>query len=307
MIDVILETGDNRRKMVAKALEGLSDDFVDKIKSAQNILIKVDLAHHDRQIVSTHIDTVRGILDVIRQHCRTKIYIGDGAYYGTSAAFHQLGYERLSDEYNHTELVDLNDDEYIDGWIFDRHGEKKEIRRSKLAEICDLKIVVASPKVHPQAGLAASVYSWSIGSWIVPSRISSEGRVWARWPWLQDEGAWAHHASIASIFKQNKCDYAVIDGVYGMEANGPVDGTMVKMGLMLAGSDPVAVDAVCATLMGIDPADIGYLSMLNEQGVGSINMAKINIPPMQLMQYKQDFELPLNLKNHLRDWVTETT
>lgn len=49
-----------------------------------------------------------------------------------------------------------------------------------------------------------------------------------------------------------KSYYTVVDGETGMEGNGPMQGTPRKCGIYLAGTDPVAVDAVAATMMGFD-------------------------------------------------------
>lgn len=46
--------------------------------------------------------------------------------------------------------------------------------------------------------------------------------------------------------------YSVVDGIIGMEGNGPMAGSPVKSGLVIVGTDPVAVDAVAAKVMGFD-------------------------------------------------------
>ena len=46
--------------------------------------------------------------------------------------------------------------------------------------------------------------------------------------------------------------FSIVDGIVAMEGNGPVAGTPVPAGVILAGSNPVSVDAACARLMGFD-------------------------------------------------------
>lgn len=46
--------------------------------------------------------------------------------------------------------------------------------------------------------------------------------------------------------------YTIVDGEIGMEGTGPMQGDPKKCGIYISGSDPVAVDAVGATLMGFD-------------------------------------------------------
>ena len=46
--------------------------------------------------------------------------------------------------------------------------------------------------------------------------------------------------------------FSLVDGIVAMEGNGPVAGDARSAGLIIAGDNPVAVDAVCARLMGFD-------------------------------------------------------
>lgn len=46
--------------------------------------------------------------------------------------------------------------------------------------------------------------------------------------------------------------YTIVDGDIGMEGSGPMQGNPKKCGIFISGDDPVAVDAVAATMMGFD-------------------------------------------------------
>ena len=60
----------------------------------------------------------------------------------------------------------------------------------------------------------------------------------------------------------------VIDGFVGMEGQGPADGTPVKMGLIIAGTDVVATDATACRVMGINPYEIKHIRKAFEKGLG---------------------------------------
>ena len=45
---------------------------------------------------------------------------------------------------------------------------------------------------------------------------------------------------------------SVVDGIVGGEGNGPLDACPKRSGMIVAGSNPVAVDLACARLMGFD-------------------------------------------------------
>jgi uncharacterized protein (DUF362 family) len=47
-----------------------------------------------------------------------------------------------------------------------------------------------------------------------------------------------------------------------MEGNGPIQGTAKSVGVLVAGSDPVAVDATCCRIMQIDPLRVRYLQLV---------------------------------------------
>jgi len=69
-------------------------------------------------------------------------------------------------------------------------------------------------------------------------------------------------------------DFAIVDGIVGMEGNGPIQGSPKPSGVLILGDDPVAVDATCARVMGLDPQRIDYLA---KAGVllGHLNPEKI--------------------------------
>jgi len=55
--------------------------------------------------------------------------------------------------------------------------------------------------------------------------------------------------------------YAVVDGVIGMEGDGPVMGTAKKVGAVIMGKHLLAVDSTAARIMGFNPRKIIYLKM----------------------------------------------
>ncbi|MDP2632043.1 MAG: DUF362 domain-containing protein [Candidatus Uhrbacteria bacterium] len=302
MIEVSLETGENRRQVVANAVRGLGDAFSDKCRQAETILIKVNLVHHENQLASTHIDAVRGVLDVIRNINKCKVIVADASYHGTKAAFRNFGYNRLLEEFNFVELQDLNDDDFVDGYSVKADGSRNPIRRSKTAVNADLKISLAPMKLHRDTAVSLSVKNWTIGTWVTPPRVSASGMVWARWPWLHEEGAWAHHASIMELYRQVPCDVGIVDGILAMEGDGPSSGEPVQMGVVLAGMDAVAVDAVSATLMSIDPSEVGYLVMCAEAGLGVIDLTRINVPPMMMSEITREFSRPPGFEGKIMQW-----
>ena len=69
--------------------------------------------------------------------------------------------------------------------------------------------------------------------------------------------------------------FTVIDGFVGMEGRGPVDGTPVKMDLIIAGTDVVATDATASRIIGLDPKNIKHICRAHEKGLGNMNDVEV--------------------------------
>ncbi len=55
--------------------------------------------------------------------------------------------------------------------------------------------------------------------------------------------------------------YAIVDGVVGMEGDGPIMGTARNVGVVVMGRNLLAVDSTAARIMGFNPRKISYLEM----------------------------------------------
>ncbi len=71
---------------------------------------------------------------------------------------------------------------------------------------------------------------------------------------------------INRVVKPNLC---VIDALFGLE--GVLIGRKKKIGIIICGRDPVAVDAILARVMGFTPSKIKHLALAEKHGLGSLN------------------------------------
>ena len=65
--------------------------------------------------------------------------------------------------------------------------------------------------------------------------------------------------SILDITQSIRVDYCIVDGIVGMEGDGPILGSPKPVGVVVLGKEPLAVDSTCSRLMGFDPLKIPYL------------------------------------------------
>jgi len=85
-------------------------------------------------------------------------------------------------------------------------------------------------------------------------------------------------------------DLVVVDGSVGMEGFGPSSGRTVRPGLLVAGTDCIAVDAVAAELMGFSPGDVPSLRLCAGRGLGSIETTEMDVSPPDYLKYRVPFE-----------------
>jgi uncharacterized protein (DUF362 family) len=104
---------------------------------------------------------------------------------------------------------------------------------------------------------------------------------------------------IADLHTAYPRQFALVDGIVGMEGNGPIQGSAKAAGVLVAGSDPAAVDATCCRIMRIDPHKVGYLRLvaqggaqIEEAGIRQIgeNIASV-ATPFALIPYFRSYRI----------------
>ena len=100
------------------------------------------------------------------------------------------------------------------------------------------------------------------------------GCTWDRQAWHQN----ALDQCIADYATAIRPDLTVLDANRILLTGGPKGpGKTKDVGKVIAGVDPVAVDAYGATLFGMKPEQIGHIRLAHEMGVGEIDLAKVKI------------------------------
>jgi uncharacterized protein (DUF362 family) len=69
-----------------------------------------------------------------------------------------------------------------------------------------------------------------------------------------------------------KPDFCIVDGIVGMGGTkGPNDGVPINYGAIISGKDPVAVDSVCAKILGFNPFFVGHIRKSQASSVGKMS------------------------------------
>jgi uncharacterized protein (DUF362 family) len=149
------------------------------------------------------------------------------------------------------------------------------------AEVLQSDIIVSMPKLksHHLAGMTASMKNL-FG--FVPGAVYG-------WPknllhFLGIEN------SIIDLVATVRPHLTIVDGVVGMEGDGPILGRPRAVGLIAMGTDLVAVDATLARIIGLNPTKVPYLSMAGKF-MGNIAEERIEQRAEPIERYRTRFDI----------------
>jgi uncharacterized protein (DUF362 family)/NAD-dependent dihydropyrimidine dehydrogenase PreA subunit len=98
------------------------------------------------------------------------------------------------------------------------------------------------------------------------------------------------HEMLVDVFRLRVPDLFLVDAVVGMEGNGPAGPDLRDIGLVLASDNGVALDAVIATMMGLEPGRLRFLQKAKEVGLGDYDLGTIEV--IGELRQLPDFKLP---------------
>jgi uncharacterized protein (DUF362 family) len=119
-------------------------------------------------------------------------------------------------------------------------------------------------------------------------------------PIMHGGGAHGININLAMLAPILHPSLSVIDGFEGMEGNGPISGTRVDHRVCVASTDYLAADTVGATLMGIEPANVGYLTYLATAKVGESDLSKMEILGEPVAKLAKKYQLGSSIDTQLQ-------
>ncbi len=93
------------------------------------------------------------------------------------------------------------------------------------------------------------------------------------------------------------CEYfrprlSICDAVYGMEGNGPTQGSPRFIGVLAASANPHALDLVCSRLLGFEPADIPTIVAAQKRALVQKTQEELSVCGDYTQFAVQDFKKP---------------
>ncbi len=281
MVKVSLIKGEKRKDAVKKSLDLISEDIKKSLKPGK-VIIKPNFVSTSVQLAASHADQIRGILDYFKEFYDEKIIIAEATSHftgSTSEGFERFGYHQLTEEYN-IELLDLNEGPFERIPILDKGGGTVHVRVSSLLlDKNNYLISAAKLKTHDTVVVTLSIKNIVMGS------------IYARDKVMVHQGYKYTNLDLAEIAGHVWPDLSVIDGLVGMEGNGPEAGTSIDVGIAISSIDPLAADRVACEVMGVDFNKVGYLCYCSKKGFGESDLNKIDARGQDLNECIRPFSL----------------
>lgn len=227
--------------------------------------------------ITTHPEVVEAVLELAIEAGAGNILIGDGtgsATLGTLRVFESCGYSYLAEKYpGKFTFVDLNRLPKTSVAVKEPYQlEHIDVIREVLD--CDVLINLPVLKTHFITGV--SVCLKNLKGCIPPAQKR----------YMHEVGVNRSVADLNSILTPT---LNIVDGIIGSEGLGPKEGHPVGMGVILAGEDAVAVDAVSCAVMGFDAREIEHIRLVHERGKGTIDLEQIEVVGESIASVRRPF------------------
>lgn len=305
---VALTNGDNRTDNIFRALKSLEQEIARSIGS-RRVVLKPNNVSANNQLASTHAEALEGTLEFLKSIGKLdNAIIAESGVGNTMQGFEAFGYLRLADKYR-VKLVDLDQQEYqtISGFS-ETDAMPHPVRVSSiLTNQRDNFIISACMlKTHDRAVATLGLKNIVFGA---PLKIANSNATGGRGgrgfsssdkPILHGGGARGININLAMLAPLLHPSLTVIDGFQGMEGNGPIGGTAVDHRVCVVSTDYLAADCVGASLMGIDPANVGYLTYLAQTKVGESDLSRMEILGEPVTKLAKKYQLGRSFENQIK-------
>jgi uncharacterized protein (DUF362 family) len=239
---------------------------------SRTVVIKPNLvgARASETGATTDPEVVRAIVDRALGDGAVQVDIVEAAPQG--AHFSACGYDffRTYDPQGRVRLVDLSDEAQVLAPV--SGGLAYEGVHTAASVLGPDVVFVSAAKLKTHGDAVASLSMKNLfGLPAVDRYLSSPpaGRFA-----MHDRGV---HQTVVDLNCLRPVDFAVVDGVWGMEGNGPLFGTPVAMNTVLAGRNALAVDRVGVSLMQISQRAVRHLDYAAQLGLGPMELDAVTL------------------------------
>ncbi len=252
----------------------------------RRVVLKPNYVEFDpRGVINTHPRLVEAAVLAFLRLDAAEVIVAEGAGHrrDTEYILEASGLDAVLREHR-VRFVDLNLDRVAQVSLATRFTPLGQLWLPRTVLDADLFVSLPKLKTHHWAGVTLSMKNL-FG--IVPGAIYG-------WPKnvLHQVGIPNSIVDINAALSMPRL--AIVDGIVGMEGNGPIQGEARAAGVVVIGDDFPAVDATCARIMGVDPQRVDHLRWAGSF-LGNIDPARIDQLAEDPQRLRQNFAPPPNV------------
>lgn len=259
-------------KQITDSLLGMLEPI--DIRSGESVVVKPNICYHRNPhgMVVTDFRLIETVLEWVREHTARVTVVESDNRTGTA-------------DYR-AEMLKLNDLLARLGVPFRNLSREQDLLTKKIDGI-----TFHIPRLVAEADCIVNLpkLKTCIGMTITLSLKNSFGLI-------ADRNKPSMHKSLDRILleinRSIRRHLILVDGIVGMEGNGPLLGNAVRTGLIVAGTCPVSVDATCSRIMGFDPRQIRHIKACSEGGLGTLDAEEIKVVGEEIEAVAQKFSSP---------------
>jgi uncharacterized protein (DUF362 family)/Pyruvate/2-oxoacid:ferredoxin oxidoreductase delta subunit len=234
------------------------------VKPGERVLIKPNLlkAHCPEDAVTTHPEVVRAVIRLV-QEAGGKAMVGDSPGFGDlKKVAEKAGIMDVVEEEG-AELVSLEETISVKN-----QGRFQRFEIARVAYEADAIINLPKLKTHGMTMLTGAVKNL-FGC--VP------GKRKVQWHFNTGVNHDLFMRMLVEVYGLLKPQLSIMDGIVGMEGNGPGSGDPRAIGVVIAGIDGVAVDVVASQVVGIAPERLPIIQAATKAGIGQTQSNEIRV------------------------------
>lgn len=256
----------------------------------KRIVLKPNLVEFDpKGVINTNPAVIEAAIDAFRTLGAAQVIVAEGPGHRRDNEY-LLSASGLYDVIREHKVryVDLNSDDVRATPVRSSFTSFKELYLPETLFNADLLVSMPKLKTHHWAGVTLSMKNM-FG--IIPGTVYGWPKNILHWQGIEN--------SILDINSSLPLpQFSIVDGIVGMEGNGPLQGQAKTAGVLLFGEDFVSVDASAARLMRLEPRKIKYLAK-GDEFLGNLAYERIEQIGEKLESLQQDFTIIEDLK-HLK-------
>lgn len=220
--------------------------------AGKRVVLKPNMVeYHPDKVINTNPRVIEAVIEICKREGAKEIIVAEGPghwrnveYIVTASGLAEVLKRQA------VRFVDLNHDNPFAMPNLGRCTKMEMIYLSETIAKADVVISLPKMKTHHWAGVTLSLKNL-FGT--LPGICYGWPKNALHWQGIEN--------SIVDIALTRTPDLAIVDGIIGMDGDGPLMGEAKPMGVLVMGTDLLAVDATCCRLMCLDPEQVEHLTL----------------------------------------------